>query len=65
MGKKFPRSKANNSKVNNPIRPKFEIVRAFMPVLVTCKFDKDPIKGEREKAGDIISFTAQGHVTPK
>ena len=42
-------SRANNSKVNNPIRPKFELVRAFMPVLITCKFDKDPIKGDWEK----------------
>ena len=39
-------SRANNSKVNNPIRPKFELVRAFMSVLITCKFDKDPIKGD-------------------
>ena len=44
MGKNL-RSRANNSKVNNPIRPKFELVRAFMSVLVT-KFDKDPIKGD-------------------
>ena len=42
-------SRANNSKVNNPIWPKFELVRAFMPVLITCKFDKDPIKGDWEK----------------
>ena len=35
-----------------------------MPVLITCKFDKDPIKGDWEKAGDIFS-NAQGHVTPK
>ena len=33
-------SRANNSKVNNPI------VRAFMPVLITCKHDKDPVKGD-------------------
>ena len=49
MGKKNLRSRANNSKVNNLIQPKCELVRAFMPVLVTCKFDKDPIKGNWEK----------------
>ena len=46
MGKKIPCSRANNTKVNNPIRPKFELVPAFMLVLVTCEFDKDPIKGD-------------------
>ena len=46
---KNPRSRANNSKVNNPILPKFEHVQAFMPVLVTCKFAKDPIKGDWKK----------------
>ena len=49
MGKDFRTQKANNSKVNNPIQPKFELIRAFMPVLVTCKFDKDPIKDDWEK----------------
>ena len=37
---------AKNSKVNNAIWPKFEFIRAFMPVLVTCKFDKYLIKGD-------------------
>ena len=45
IGKK-PHSGANNSKVNNPIRPKFGFIRAFMPVLVTSKFDKYLIKGD-------------------
>ena len=45
MGKK-PHSRANNSKVNDLIWPKFELVRAFMSVPVTCKFDKDPIKSD-------------------
>ena len=43
MGKTNLCSRANNSKVNNPIQPKFEPIRAFMPVLDICKFDKDPI----------------------
>ena len=56
---------ANNSKVNNPIRPKFELVWAFMPFLITCKFDKDPIKGDWEKLETSFFFTAEGQVTPK
>ena len=46
MGEKNQRSRAYNSKVNNPIRPKFEHIRAFMPFFVTCKFDKYLIKGD-------------------
>ena len=65
MGKKIQRSRANNSKVNNLIRPKFELILAFMPVLVTCKFDKYLIKGDWEKLEPSFSFTTQGHVTPQ
>ena len=46
MGKNIQRLRANNSKVNNPIRSKFEFIQAFMPVLVTRKFDKYLIKGD-------------------
>ena len=35
--------------VNDPIWPKFELVRDFMHVLVTCKYKKDRIKSNREK----------------
>ena len=38
-------SRVNNSVVKSPTRPKFELSQGFMPVLITCKFDKDPIKG--------------------
>ena len=65
MGKQIQHSRANNSKVNNPIRPKFELIRAFMPVLITCKFDKYLIKGDWEKLETSFSFTAQGHIIPK
>ena len=37
-------SRANNSAVKSPTWSKFELIRDFMPVLITCKFDKDPIK---------------------
>ena len=32
--------------VNGPIWAEIKLVRDFMPVLVTSKFDKDPIKNE-------------------
>ena len=35
-----------NSKVNSSIWPEIKLVPYFMPVLVTCKFDKDQIKIE-------------------
>ena len=38
---------ASNSEVNGPIRPEIDLVREFMPVLVTSKFDEDLIKIER------------------
>ena len=38
--------KAIKSKVNSLIWPEIELVRDFMDVLVTCKFDEAPIKNE-------------------
>ena len=35
--------------VSGPIWSKFELVRDFMHVLVTCKYKKDRIKSNREK----------------
>ena len=58
-------SRANNSKVNNPIWPKFEFVRAFMPVLFTCKFDRDPIKGDWEKLETSFFHCWRAGATPK
>ena len=45
----FRRSRAANSVVSGPIWPKFELVREFMHVLVTCKYKKDRSKNNREK----------------
>ena len=42
----FRRSRAANSAVLGPIWPNFELVRDVMYVLVTCKFEEDPIKNE-------------------
>ena len=46
MGNFSRRSKAANSAVLGPIWPNFELVRDVMVVLVTCKYEEDPIKNE-------------------
>ena len=52
-------SRALNSKITGQIRPKFEPVRDFMPVLVSCKFDEDWIHSNWEKTDTI--FPIQSH----
>ena len=44
MGIFSRRSRAANSAVLGPIWPNFELVRDVMDVLVTCKYEEDPIK---------------------
>ena len=43
----FRHSRASNSKMSGLIRPKIELDRAFMPILVTSNFDDDLIKNEQ------------------
>ena len=40
------RSRANNSEVSGRILPKFELIQAYIVVLITCKNEEDPIKNE-------------------
>ena len=42
----FRRSRTANSEVSSGILPKFELIQAFIVVLVTCKNEEDPIKNE-------------------
>ena len=42
----FRRSRATNSEVSSGILPKFELIQAFIVVLVTCKNEEYPIKYE-------------------
>ena len=57
--------------MTDPIRPEFELIRNFMPVLATSKSDADPIKNERDSLERQIShyksmgnrLDAQGHLT--
>ena len=51
----FRRSRAANSVVSGPIWPKFELVRDFMHILVTCKYKKDRVKNNREKVTTSFS----------
>ena len=42
----FRRARADNSGVCGGIWPKFELIQAFMHVLLTCKNEVDQIKNE-------------------
>ena len=59
----FRRSMAANSEVSVGIPPKFELIQAFMIVLVTCKNEEDPIKKESSRVLSVWDFcsNAQGH----
>ena len=51
----FRRSRAANSVVRDQTRPNFELNQALMYVIVTCIYEKDPIKNSRENV--IIPFS--------
>ena len=60
------RSRAANSAVLGPIWPNFELVRDVMDVLVTCKYEEDPIKNEGARVDTTLysNFSdAQGQIT--
>ena len=68
----FCHSRASNSKMSGLIRPKIELDRAFMPVLVTSNFDDYLIKNERASMETPFSYyqpmgnflDAQGQLIP-
>ena len=45
----FRRLRAANSVVRGQIWPNFKLIQALMYVIITCKYEKDPIKNNREK----------------
>ena len=49
------RSRAANSAVLGPKWPNFELVRDIMDVLVTCKYEEDPIKNEGARVDTTFS----------
>ena len=61
-------SRAANSTVRSPVWSKFELIPAFMEVLVTCKNEEDPIKsgGTRVLTRLYVNFSnTQGQLTPQ
>ena len=44
----FRLSRAANSAVSGGIWPNFELLRAVMHVIITCKYEKDRMKNSRE-----------------
>ena len=69
----FRRARADNSGVCGGIWPKFELIQAFMNVLLTCKNEVDQIKNEGARVFQDFSHyksmvffpDAQGHLTPQ
>ena len=45
----FRRLRAANSVVRGRTWPNFKLILALMYVIITCKYEKDPIKNNREK----------------
>ena len=57
---------AANSVVLSPIWPNFELVRDVINVLLTCKYEEDPIKNEGARVDTTLhsNFSdAQGQIT--
>ena len=48
-------SMADNSVVRGWIWPNFEVIQVFMYIIVTCKYEKDPVKKKRGKCDDVVS----------
>ena len=69
----FRHTRASNSKMSGRIRPKIELIKAFMLVQVISNFDDDSIKNEWARTETAFShcksignvLDAQGQLTPK
>ena len=46
--------RAANSVVHGRIWPNFNLIQAIMYVIITCKYEKDPIKNNREKVAKLF-----------
>ena len=51
----FRRLRAANSVVRGQIWPNFKLIQALMYVIITCKYEKDPNKKNREKVATPFS----------
>ena len=61
-GKIFHCSRASNSKENDPTWPKFELVRDFMPLLDTCKFEGVALKLKALPPGHFPHYKSMGPI---
>ena len=52
--KLFRRLRAASSVVHGRISPNFKLIQALMYVIITCKYEKDPIKNNREKVATLF-----------
>ena len=62
----FPDAQGQLTPVLGPIWPNFELVRDVMDILVTCKYEEDPIKNEGARVDTTLysNFSdAQGQIT--
>ena len=47
-------SALKGSAVSGLIWPNFELLRALIHVIITCKYEKDKMKNSREKSGNTV-----------
>ena len=52
----FTQSRADNSAVKGRIWLKFELIRDVMAILVTCKYEEDPIKIESARVATTLNI---------
>ena len=50
----FRRLRAASSVVRGRIWPNFKLIQALMYVIITCKYEKNPIKNNREKGATLF-----------
>ena len=62
----FPDAQGQLTPLLGPIWPNFELVRDLMDVLITCKYEEDPIKNEGARVVTTLCINisdAQGQIT--
>ena len=57
MGFFFRRSRAANSAVHGRISPNFELIQALMYIIITCKYEMNPIKNFRENVFPTVTLS--------
>ena len=72
MGFFFKRSRAANSVVYGRISLNFELIQALMYIIVTCKYEMNPIKNVRKNVMTpffpsvtlSVAMETSGHISP-